>query len=62
MGEGLSEVSRSRLAMELAGFAVAFVSVVVLRAIGFQNAPFVVLAAALTAGIAVAMIILANGW
>lgn len=55
-------MNKSRLAMWLAGLVVAIVSVVALRAIGYQNAPFVVFAAALTAGISVAMIILANGW
>ena len=54
-------MNKSRLAMGLAGLVVAFVSVVVLKANGHQNAPSAVLVAALVAGIAVATIA-AKGW
>ena len=43
--------------MGLGGFIVAFVSVGVLKANGYQNATFAVLAAALVAGIAVAVVV-----
>jgi len=54
-------MTKSGLAMGLAGSVVAFVSVVVLKANGHQNAPSAVLVAALIAGIAVATVV-AKGW
>ncbi len=50
-------MSRPRLAMGLGGFIVAFASVGVLKANGQQNAPLVVLAAALVAGPVVAVVV-----
>jgi len=54
-------MNKSRLATGLAGFVVAFVSVVVLKANGHQNAPSAALVAALDAGIAVATLVVAKG-
>jgi hypothetical protein len=54
-------MNKSRLAMGLAGFLVAFVAVVVLKTNGHQNAPSAVFVAALVAGIAVATVA-AKGW
>lgn len=48
--------------MGLAGFVLAFVSVVVLTANGHQNATGAVLVAALVAGIAVATFVVAEEW
>lgn len=55
-------MNKSRLAMALAVCVVAFVSVVVLKANGHQNAPSAVLVAALVAGIAVATLVVAESW
>lgn len=48
---------KSRLAMGLAGFVVAFVSVVVLKTNGYQSPLVIVLGAAILAGIVVAVVV-----
>ncbi|GJE14889.1 hypothetical protein FOHLNKBM_5966 [Methylobacterium longum] len=50
-------MSRARLAMGLAGFVVAFVSVVGLKSNGYPNALVIVLGAAILAGIVVAVVV-----
>ncbi|MGH1592339.1 hypothetical protein ACRBEV_32980 (plasmid) [Methylobacterium phyllosphaerae] len=52
-GEGLSEMRAERLTVGLGGLVVAFVSVIVLRGIGYQDAVLAVLLAAIVAGGAV---------
>lgn len=54
-------MSRPRLAMRVAGFVVAFVSISALKASGYQDAPIIVPTAALVAGGVVATVV-AKGW
>ena len=51
-GEGLSAMSLKRVAMGLGAFVLAFVSLIALKANGFDNAPVMVLAAGFIAAVA----------
>ncbi|MCJ2102968.1 hypothetical protein [Methylobacterium sp. E-046] len=55
-------MNNSQLVMGLAASVLAFVSVVVLKANGHQNALSAVLVAAFVAGIAVVTVVAAEGW